>query len=46
MSSNFIKEIYYLCNDKQGQEKIASLILYTKHMLNLQDNNTTKKLSF
>jgi len=33
MSSNSIKEIYYLCNDRQRQEKLASFILYTKHML-------------
>jgi len=33
MSSNSIKEVYYLCNDRQRQEKLASLILYTKHML-------------
>ena len=26
------QEIYYLCNDRQRQEKLASLILYTKHM--------------
>ena len=41
MSWNSIKEIYYLCNDRQGQEKLASLILYTKHshaQVNLQDN--------
>jgi len=25
--------MYYLCNDRQRQEKLASLILYTKHML-------------
>jgi len=34
MSSNSIKETYYLCDDRQRQEKLASLILYTKHMLN------------
>jgi len=33
VSSNSIKDIYYLCNDRQGQEKLASYILYTKHML-------------
>jgi len=33
MSSNSVKEIYYLCNDRQREEKLASLILYTKHML-------------
>jgi len=33
MSSNSIKKIYYLCNDRQRQEKLASLILYIKHML-------------
>jgi len=33
MSSNSVKDIYYLCNDRQRQEKLASLILYTKHML-------------
>ena len=33
MSSNSIKKLYYLCNDRQRQEKLASLILYTKHML-------------
>ena len=32
MSSNSIKAIYYLCYDRQGQEKFESLILYTKHM--------------
>ena len=35
MSLNSIKEIYYLCNDRQRQEKLASLILYIKHMLKL-----------
>ena len=33
MSSNSFKENYYLCNDRQRQEKLANLILYTKHML-------------
>jgi len=33
MSSNSVKNIYYLCNYRQRQEKLASLILYTKHML-------------
>jgi len=33
MSSNCIKEIYYLCNGRQRQENLASIILYTKHML-------------
>jgi len=33
MSSNSIRKRYYLCNDRQRQEKLASLILYTKHML-------------
>ena len=33
MSSNSIKEMYYLCNDRKRQEKLASLILNTKHML-------------
>jgi len=33
MSSNFVKDIFYLCNDRQRQEKLASLILYTKHIL-------------
>ena len=33
MSSNSIKKMYYLCNYRQRQEKLASLILYTKHML-------------
>jgi len=33
MSSNSMKEIYYLCNDRQRQDKLPSLILYTKHML-------------
>ena len=28
-----ILDMYYLCNDRQRQEKLASLILYTKHML-------------
>jgi len=32
MSLNSVKDIYYLCNDRQRQEKLASLILYTKHM--------------
>jgi len=31
MSSKFIK-VYYLCCDRQRQEKLASLIVYTKHM--------------
>jgi len=35
MSSKSIKEIYYLGNDRQRQEKLASLILYIKHMLKL-----------
>ena len=30
MSSNSIKENYYLCNDRQRQEKRASLILVHK----------------
>jgi len=30
MSSNFFKENYYLCNDRQRQEKLASLILVHK----------------
>jgi len=30
MSSNFFKENYYLCNDRQRQEKFASLILVHK----------------
>jgi len=33
MSSNSVKDIYYLCNDRLRQEKLASLILYTKRML-------------
>jgi len=33
MSSNSKKEIYYSGNDSQRQEKLASLILYIKHML-------------
>jgi len=33
MSLNSSKKMYYLCNDRQRQEKLASLILYTKHML-------------
>jgi len=33
MFSNYIRKIYYLCNDRQRQEKLTSLILYTKHML-------------
>jgi len=33
MSCNFIKEIYYLCNDRQRQEKLASLIVFIMHML-------------
>ena len=33
MFSNLIKEMYYLCNERQRQEKLASLIFYTKHML-------------
>ena len=33
MSLNSIKKIYNLCNDRQRQEKLASLILYTTHML-------------
>jgi len=33
MSSNSIKVIYYYCIDRQRQEKLASLTLYTKHML-------------
>jgi len=32
MSTNSIKEFHYLCNDRQRQEKLASPILYTKHM--------------
>jgi len=28
-----LANIYYLCNDRQRQEELASLILYTKHML-------------
>jgi len=43
MSSNSIKEIYYLCNDKQRQEKLASLILYTKHMLKSTYKITTQR---
>ena len=37
MSSNSVKDIYYLCNDRHSlrQEKLASLILYTKHKLKL-----------
>ena len=36
--ANFVKslqipDLFYLCNDRQGQEKLASLILYTKHLL-------------
>ena len=31
-SSNSFKENYYLCNDRQRQKKLASIILYTKHM--------------
>jgi len=27
MSSNFFKENYYLCHDRQRQEKLASIIL-------------------
>jgi len=33
MSSNYIKKICYLFNDRQRQENLASLTLYTKHML-------------
>jgi len=33
MSSNSIKKMYDSCNDRQRQEKLASLILYTTHML-------------
>jgi len=33
MSSNSKKDIYYSGNDSQRQEKLASLILYIKHML-------------
>jgi len=43
MSSNSIKEIYYLCNYRQRQEKLASLILYTKHMLKSTYKITTQR---
>jgi len=39
MYSNSVKDIYYLCNDRQRQEKLASLILYTKHMLKSKTSN-------
>ena len=52
MSSNSIKKMYYLCNDRQRQ-KLPSLILYTKHMLKstykitlLFTSNRIAKLSF
>jgi len=41
MFSISIKEIYYLCSERQRHKKLASLILYTKHML-----KSTYKITF
>jgi len=49
MFSNSVKDIYYLCNDRYWQGKLASLILLTNHMLKpttLNDILTQKFLRF
>ena len=37
MSSKSFKENFYLRNDRQRQEKLASLILVPKHMLEVNN---------